>query len=348
MVAALGANTTGDITAITLPAKTVVENAYVVIRTSGATGKKATGTITLTGAPLKGLQAVGTITMSGVATAGQTFTVHTQPFTWVASGNNTGDVVIGGSAAEACTNIIYSLTRDVQAHAIPTQGSGTTVVVTSPSIGTAGNSVVFANVDSANMAFDGSGTLGGTVLGRAPDRITVGGTSFSFVTLRAAGGQITAAGTAAGSVTNIVTAITADVATLVASDGTGDVVDLIAVTAGTGGNALSLSEEVDGGNVIALSGSGTLTGGEDLSTLTVSCGRTGAAYIDWIVASNAKAAANTIYGDGAAERGALLGFDLPSYTGTTVVKCQFISTGTNLANVVSSTGALVLTTTLLP
>lgn len=69
------------------------------------------------------------------------------------------------------------------------------------------------------------------------------------------------------------------------------------------------------------------------ATVTMSCGRTGAAYIDYIVASDAKAAANTIYGNDAAERGANLGFDMPSYTGTTTVNCQFVSTVGNLDTV---------------
>ena len=82
------------------------------------------------------------------------------------------------------------------------------------------------------------------------------------------------------------------------------------------------------------------------TTLTVSCGRTGASYIDYIVASDAKAAANTVYGDASAERGTnLTGYDLPSYTGTTNVVCQFVKTGSDPT---ASTGRVILTTRLLP
>lgn len=85
------------------------------------------------------------------------------------------------------------------------------------------------------------------------------------------------------------------------------------------------------------------------ATVTVSCGRTGAAYIDYIVASDAKAAANTVYGDAAAERGTnLVGYDLPSYTATTVVNCQFISTGANLNTVTGSTGTVIFKTAMVP
>lgn len=89
--------------------------------------------------------------------------------------------------------------------------------------------------------------------------------------------------------------------------------------------------------------------GSTVSTLTVSCGRTSASYDDYIVASDAKAAANTVYGDASAERGTnLTGYDLPSYTGTTDVYCHFISTGGNLSTVTASTGRVVLVTTLIP
>lgn len=92
------------------------------------------------------------------------------------------------------------------------------------------------------------------------------------------------------------------------------------------------------------------------AAVTISVGRTAASYIDYLVASDAKAAANTIYGDLQADIGAdLTGtagvglFDsLPSYTGTTVVNAQFISTGANLNTVTGSTGLVMIQTELLP
>lgn len=102
----------------------------------------------------------------------------------------------------------------------------------------------------------------------------------------------------------------------------------------------------------------TAAGG--VTTLTVSCGDAigGTPFTNYIVASDAKAAANTVYGDliSGAETGASL-FDattkwrnnyVPSYTSTTLVTCHFISTGTNLNTVTTSTGHVILTTTLLP
>lgn len=90
---------------------------------------------------------------------------------------------------------------------------------------------------------------------------------------------------------------------------------------------------------------GTLTG------LTVSLGRVATAYIDYIVASNAKATANTVYGDTIAEVGtglsAILG-DLPSLSGTTAVNLQFISAVEDLSNVTGSAGDIYLETQILP
>lgn len=86
-----------------------------------------------------------------------------------------------------------------------------------------------------------------------------------------------------------------------------------------------------------------------VTTLTVACGRTGAAYIDYIVASDAKAATNTVYGDASGERGTnLTGYDLPSYTGTTVLNCHFISTVQNLDQTTGSTGRVVFQTEVIP
>jgi hypothetical protein len=95
-----------------------------------------------------------------------------------------------------------------------------------------------------------------------------------------------------------------------------------------------------------------------VTTLTVGVGRTSAAYADYVVASDAKAAANTVYGDaiGGGETGTNLfdatakwsAGDLPSWTGTTAVKAHFISTGANLSAVTGSTGEVCLQTAVIP
>lgn len=86
-----------------------------------------------------------------------------------------------------------------------------------------------------------------------------------------------------------------------------------------------------------------------VATLTVAVGRVAAGYIDYIVASDAKVAANTVYGDASGERGTnLTGYDLPSYTGTTDVKAHFISTVQNLDQTTGSTGRVIIETALVP
>lgn len=86
-----------------------------------------------------------------------------------------------------------------------------------------------------------------------------------------------------------------------------------------------------------------------VATLTGALGRTGAGYIDYIVASDLKVAANTVYGDASAERGTnLTGYDLPSITGTTAVKMHFISTVQNLDQTTGSSGDVYLVTLQLP
>lgn len=89
------------------------------------------------------------------------------------------------------------------------------------------------------------------------------------------------------------------------------------------------------------------------ATVTVSCGDAiaGTPFINYIVPSDAKAAANTVYGDAVAERGTSIDVEfyyLPAYAATTLVTCHYISSGANLSTVTGSAGRLVLTTTLLP
>lgn len=91
------------------------------------------------------------------------------------------------------------------------------------------------------------------------------------------------------------------------------------------------------------------TSGATVTTLTVAIGRVSASYIDYIVASDAKAAANTVYGAVSGDRGTnLTGYDLPSYTGSTAIKAHFISTGGNLSTVTGSTGTIYIETMKLP
>lgn len=86
-----------------------------------------------------------------------------------------------------------------------------------------------------------------------------------------------------------------------------------------------------------------------VATLTGAVGRTGVAYIDYIVASDMKVAANTVYGDASGERGTnLTGYDMPSFTGTTAVNMHFISTVQNLSSTTGFSCSVYLETMTLP
>jgi hypothetical protein len=92
-----------------------------------------------------------------------------------------------------------------------------------------------------------------------------------------------------------------------------------------------------------------LTAQTAAGTLSVQCGDA-ATFINYVVAGDAKAAANTVYGDAVAERGTAIDVEhyyLPSYVATTTVTCRFISNAA-MSTMTTSTGRVILTTRLLP
>ena len=76
------------------------------------------------------------------------------------------------------------------------------------------------------------------------------------------------------------------------------------------------------------------------NALTVALGVTATAYADWIVASDAKALAGTVYGDAAAERGAAHLDGALFYATAQTVNLHFIKGTTNLSTVTGSTGTV--------
>jgi len=111
-----------------------------------------------------GVSAVGTITVSALGISGQTFTIGTQTFTWAATRTVAGTVAIGTTASTAATNIRTAVNADIPSQVLA-GGSGTSVTITAAQAGTAGNSIPFANGNSTNLTFNGSGTLGATTAG---------------------------------------------------------------------------------------------------------------------------------------------------------------------------------------
>ncbi len=110
-------------------------------------------------------QAQGTITLTtGGATAGQTFQIGTQVFTFETTRSGTGQVTLSSSTTTEGNNIVTAINTDIPS-VVTAARSGSTVVVTAVTGGTGGNSIVFINNNSSNFSMNGSGTLGGTRMG---------------------------------------------------------------------------------------------------------------------------------------------------------------------------------------
>lgn len=81
-------------------------------------------------------------------------------------------------------------------------------------------------------------------------------------------------------------------------------------------------------------------------TLKAGLGVAGTTYVDWIVSSDIKAAAGTVYGDAAAERGTDMAIKF--YATAQTVKTQFIAGTGDLANVTGSSGTIYVTYMVFP
>lgn len=110
-------------------------------------------------------------------------------------------------------------------------------------------------ITPASVAATGTITISGTP--SADQTFVVGAQTFTFKVSRTGTGQVTISGTPATQAANIVSAITADLATVTAA-AVSNVVTVTAATAGVAGNSIVLTENATG---VAVSGSGTLSGG---------------------------------------------------------------------------------------
>jgi hypothetical protein len=110
-------------------------------------------------------QAQGTISLvAGGAADGQQFIIGTQTFTFHATRTVAGTVALNSSTTTEGNNIVTAVNADLSG-TVTSARSGATVVVTAVTGGTAGNSIPFSNVNSANFSMNGSGTLGATRMG---------------------------------------------------------------------------------------------------------------------------------------------------------------------------------------
>lgn len=185
--------------------------------------------------------AQGTLTMDTQPTAGDSMTIGTRTYVFVASGtaDEEGEVSVGADLAAAKLAVVAAINGTdsvntanslVSAAAFSSDDS----VLTAKAGGTAGNSVVTTETFTAGTNVFDAGTLG----------TTTAGTDCS----------------AANAVTALVSAITGDSSAVVgAADGTGDTVDLTADEAGEDGNDIATTETMANGSFA----SATLTGGSD-------------------------------------------------------------------------------------
>lgn len=116
----------------------------------------------------------------------------------------------------------------------------------------------------ANISSQGTITMAGVAV--ADETFVIDSQTFTWKASRVNAGEVTIGANAAAAVTNIVTAVTADLATVTAVDGAGDTVVVTAATAGSAGNSIVFTEAstnmaVDGAGTL-----GTTTAGADSVT----------------------------------------------------------------------------------
>ena len=107
--------------------------------------------------------------------------------------------------------------------------------------------------DASTVAAQGTITMAGIAV--ANETFVIDSQTFTWKAARAVAGEVTIGATAAEAVTNIVTAVTADLATVTAVDGAGDTVVVTAVTGGTVGNNIVFTEASTN---MTVDGTGTL------------------------------------------------------------------------------------------
>ena len=103
------------------------------------------------------------------------------------------------------------------------------------------------------VAAQGIITMGG--IASADETFVIDTQTFTWKVARGGTGEVTIGADAPAAVTNLVTAITADLTTVTAVDGAGDTVDLTAATKGVAGNAIVFTEASSN---MTIDGSGTL------------------------------------------------------------------------------------------
>lgn len=140
------------------------------------------------------------------------------------------------------------------------------------------------------VASQGTITMSGIAV--ADETFVVGAQTFTWKASRTVAGEVTIGASAAAAVTNIVTAITADLATVTAVDGAGDTVVVTAATKGVAGDLIVFTENSTN---MAVDGTGTLgatTAGVDGTVGVANEISADASYLYHAIATNTIADAN--------------------------------------------------------
>lgn len=262
---------------------------FTVTSDSTGDGVKAAGTITLTGNPSYGARATNTIELTGQPTAGNTVVIQGTTVTFVSGTPGANEVEIGLNTAETADNLLAFLQNSADANiALMTYAKiGNIVTATARVYGTAGNAYTLTKV-GANITVGGATFSGGV----APDTLAVNGTLFTFVSAYTTGSQILVGPTEAATAANIKAILSASVVAGVAEatyTNSDNVVTVTYKTAGTAGNAFTLTESssaitvtatLSGGAVASSVGYATAGSGTDISSLLKLTSSTSIALVD--------------------------------------------------------------------
>jgi len=154
-----------------------------------------------------------------------------------------------------------------------------------------------ATITAAKMDYSGDetpvngvaaqGDITMTGIANADETFVIDTQTFTWKAARSVAGEVTIGANQAAAVTNIVTAITADMTTVTAVDGAGDTVRVTAATKGVAGNSIVFTEASSN---MAMDGSGTIgaiTTGVDATVGTVNQIAQDGSYLYVCIATNA-------------------------------------------------------------